>query len=406
VTGPPDPTEDDRPWSCDGPEEGNGGHFVAGYVKPYAERQNGAASPPVNFGAALPEQPSLVRCLTADEFFAAESTANLVVPSLGICPGPPTGFVGQAYVGKTIVAFSFGLSVALGRNMWGVWPVQQGPWLHLDYEQGRRHTKARIHRLARGFGVPDELLRELIANGTIRIAVLPDLRLTTDRAADHFKRAFEGARLVTCDSLRPMLGGVDENSSQVRALMGSLTAASDASAAAVALLHHGGKTPIEGGRPRKETPRGSSGIIDEFQSFFVMTKAKGEPVALVTHEKDRELGLAVADFGLCIEDVPTDDGNMKGGLRVVHLDREQMTGKGPDAGSALLTRAIEAARACVRENPGIAGAEAVAERVQIRRQTVSAALKQLVADGEVIPQKSPRGGVRLFLTHMAPPEAA
>ena len=153
---------------------------------------------------------ALVRCLTADEFFAPESDANLVVPALGICPGPPLGLIGQAYAGKTIAALSFGLSVALKRALWGVWSVQQGPWLHLDYEQGRRHTKSRVRRLARGMGVDDEQLRALIVAGVIRIAVFPDLRLTTDKAADHFKRAFEGVRLVTCDSLRMMLGGVDE----------------------------------------------------------------------------------------------------------------------------------------------------------------------------------------------------
>jgi hypothetical protein len=54
-----------------------------------------------------------------------------------------------------------------------------------------------------------------------------------------------------------------------------------------------------------------------------MTAKKEEP-AHVSHEKDRELGSTVADFGLRIEDVPTDDGNPKGGLRVVHLDREPL----------------------------------------------------------------------------------
>lgn len=347
---------------------------------------------------------ALVRCLTADEFFTAETTANLVVPDLGICPGPPTGFIGQAYVGKTITALSFGMSVALGKPAWGLWSVQQGPWLHLDYEQGRRHTKARIHRLARGFGVSDEELRALIADRVIRIAVLPDLRLGTPKAADHFKRVFEGVRLVTCDSLRPMLGGVDENSSQVRGLLGVLSAASDATDAAVALIHHGGKTPIEGGRPRKETARGSSGIVDEFQSMFVMTKAKGDAVTLVTHEKDRELGMAVADFGLRIDDVPTDDGNPKGALRVVHVDRDEMKGKEDDG--AKFAKVVSTVLECIRKNPGVAGAEAVVQLVGQTAVPVRAAVKTLLAEGKIVERK-PRGkgnSRRLYLSHCAPVE--
>jgi hypothetical protein len=365
-------------------------------------------SPSSDFRAKQRAEQYAIRCLTSDEFFAAESTANLVVPALGICPGPPTGLVGQSYVGKTIVALSFGLSVALGRDLWGMWRARQGSWLHLDYEQGRRHTKSRIHRLARGFGVTDDELRALIDGHTIRIAILPDLRLTTDKASDHFKRAFEGVSFVTCDSLRPMLAGVDENSSQVRGHMSALSMASDASGAAVSLIHHGGKTPLEGERPRKETPRGSSGIVDEFQSLFVMTKNKGDEFTHVTHEKDRELGEPVADFGLRVEDVPTDDGNPKGGLRVAHVDRDQMNGKAEGSGDVQFVRALKRVSECIGANPGIAGADAVTERTKMQRKAVGAAVRQLVADGHVVsrpaPGPGPGNGVRLYLAHAAPAE--
>ncbi|MDP9037369.1 MAG: AAA family ATPase [Myxococcota bacterium] len=358
---------------------------------------------PANENASV----QLVRCMTADEFFTAESAADLVVPSLGICPGPPTGLVGQAYVGKTITALSFGMSVALGKDLWGIWSVSQGPWLHMDYEQGRRHTKNRIHRLARGFGVSDEELRSLIADGAIRIAVMPDLRLGTEHAVDHYKRTFQGVRLVTCDSLRVMLGGVDENSSQVRSLISVLSVASDTTGAAVGLIHHGGKTPLDGERARKETPRGSSGIVDELQSLFVMTKKKGEAVALVTHEKDRELGEPVADFGLRIDDVPTDDGDLKGGLRVVHVDRDQVKGKARDDSEAKFSRVAESIRQCVASNPGIAGAETLRSMVGGAVADIRGALAQLIADGHVVERPTPgRGrGRRLYLAGAAPAEA-
>ena len=65
-----------------------------------------------------------VHCLTADEFFAEESEANLIVPALGICPGPPTGVIGQSYAGKTIVTLSFGVSVAVG-VIFGLYPAMK-----------------------------------------------------------------------------------------------------------------------------------------------------------------------------------------------------------------------------------------------------------------------------------------
>ncbi len=352
-------------------------------------------------------QPSIpVRCLNADEFFAAENVESLTIPALGIGAGPVNGWIGQAWSGKTISICSMGLAVATGKPLWGTWNVHRGPWLHLDYEMGRRQTKKTIHRLARGLGIIDDDLRELISDGFIRVAILPDLRLTSDQAADQFRRAFAGVRLVTCDSLRPMLGGLDENSSQVRGYIGALSSASDSSGAAVELIHHAGKTPNEGSqRTRKEMARGSSGILDEFQSMFVQSKKKGEALSLVTHEKDRALGQAVADFGLRIDDVQA-DGDPKWGLVVCHIDRAELTAAKP-TGDARLAKAVEAVRECIRSHPGIAGTDAVRAIVGLDALLVRASVNTLCDNGEVVQRKVPgRGnGRRLYLSHAAPPEA-
>ncbi len=252
---------------------------------------------------------------------------------------------------------------------------------------------------------PGPELRELIASRMVRVSVLPDLRLTTEGALEHFRQAFEGVRLVTCDSLRVMIGGVDENSSQVRSLIGILSAASDATNAAVVLLHHAGKPAPEGERTRKDMSRGSSGIVDEFQSLFVATKKKGEPVTCVTHEKDRELGEPIADFGLRIDDVATDDGDLRGGLRVVHVDREQLQATtGGDA--AKFSRLVRIVRDCIRENPGVAGVESLRELLGGRMQPVRAAVNTLLAAGDVVERKpTGRGrGRQLYVAHAAPAE--
>ena len=185
--------------------------------------------------------------------------------------------------------------------------------------------------------------------------------------------------------------------------MGAVSSASDATGAAACIIHHGGKSPKEGeSRSRKEMSRGSSAIIDEFQSMLVMSKKKGDAVALVTHEKDRELGHEAEDFGLRIDDVPGGQNgeDPKWGLRVVHVDREQMKSKA-DTGDADFARTMDRVTKCVGDNPGIAGADATAERMKLRRSLVGAVIKQLISD-EVVVQLRGRRGVKLYLKHAAP----
>ena len=340
----------------------------------------------------------LVSFLSDDDVFTPEPPSNLLVPALGLAAGPPVGLFGQGYVGKTIIAMSLGLSVALGRPLWGLHTVRRGAYVHFDHEQGRRLTKARVQRLTAGLAAGKEDLRD-----RLKIAIYPRLTLVTPNAEDHYTRVFEGHAVAVIDALKGITPGVDENSSQIRDFIGILSRASERTGCAVILLHHAGKTPLAGDRPRKESGRGSSAIFDECQSVFVITAKKNEP-AFVSHEKDRELGMTVADFGLRIEDVPTDDGNPKGGLRVVHLDREQIRSSADPA--TKFARAVAEVRECIRKHPGIAGADAVRERVAMKAQTVRAAVQQLVADAEVVTRSAPRNGVRLYLAHAAPPEGA
>jgi len=354
--------------------------------------------PPSVFYAFDESDPSrpLVTFLDDDDLFTPEPPSNLLVPALGIAAGPPIGLFGQGYVGKTIIAMSLGLSVALGKPLWGVYSVRRGAYVHFDHEQGKRLTKSRVQRLTTGMGATKAHME-----GRLKIAIYPRLNLVTPNAEDHYARVFEDRAVAVIDALKGITPGVDENSSQIRDYIGYLSRASERTGCAVILLHHAGKTPLAGERPRKESGRGSSAIFDECQSVFVITAKKNEP-AFVSHEKDRELGMTVADFGLRIEDVPTDDGNPRGGLRVAHLEREQIRAAADPA--TKFARAVAVVRDCIRENPGIAGVETVRERVGMKTQTVRATLKQLLADGEVVERTGVRNSVRFYLAHAAPPE--
>lgn len=259
-----------------------------------------------------------VEFLTFEDIFTPEPQAKLIVPHLGIAPGPANGVVGESHVGKSLVALSLGLSVASGKDLWGVYSVQHGRWLHLDHEQGKRHSKRYITRLMRGMGIDKEDIR-----GRFEIAVYPRLNLTTKNAEDVYTRLFTGFDLVTLDALRGLIPGVDENSSLVRDNIDILGRASEKTGCAVILIHHAGKPSL--GKQRKHSARGSSGIRDSFQSEFILTGNKGEPIH-VSHEKTRELGTPVDDFHLRIVNATNaDDPNW--GVRVEYVAREELTPK-------------------------------------------------------------------------------
>lgn len=90
---------------------------------------------------------------------------------------------------------------------------------------------------------------------------------------------------------------------------------------------------------------------------------------------------------------------------MLHVDREELKRGGAADGDANFGRALDCVVECIRENPGIAGADAVTERVRMQRKAVGAAVKQLVADGRVVARKAPQNGVRLYLPHAVPLEA-
>jgi hypothetical protein len=287
---------------------------------------NGVVDEPIDFstpppaneanGAAEPKGPAIV-FLDHDELFTEDApNESLVVPALGIGAGPPTGLIGESFVGKTFLAMALGMAVALGRDAWGKFATKSGIWVHFDYEQGRRHTKRRIQRLARAFGVSKEDLR-----GKLKVTVYPEVNLTTKGAVKHYIEAMKGCAIATVDSLRAITPGADENGSEMRALVRVLTKASEETGCAVLLIHHAGLP--QQGRARKNLSRGSTAIRDELQTQLNATGEKGSPI-LITHDKDRELGYTVDPFRVRIEDVPEPSGDepnvdldLKWGIRVV-----------------------------------------------------------------------------------------
>lgn len=351
-----------------------------------------------------------IQFLDDDALFCPDPPADLIVPSLGLGKGPAHGFFGQGFAGKSVVAFSMGLAVASGRPIWGTFRCKQGIWVHLDHEQGKRRTKGLIQRMCLGMGISREEI-----HGQIRASIYPSVNLTSPGAFDHYCRAFEGVAIATCDALKGMTPGIDENDSAIREFIDMLGIVSERTGCMIVLIHHAGKTPMDGSRPRKESGRGSSGIFDACQSVWVMSAKKGEPT-MVTHEKDRELGYLVEDFGLRIEDVETGDQDHpqpRGGLRVVHLDREQLRApqrtddEVSEAQQKEWLKTVSQVKDAIKKNPG-KGTDAIREIVRMKKATVIVAITQLKDDGDVVDRvrSSPAGGQihALYLRSAAPPE--
>jgi hypothetical protein len=277
--------------------------------------------------------------LSVDDLAAELPPVPWVCKSLGLAPGALTMVAGYGYSRKTMAMQSLGLSVASGKDAFGVWTVERGAFVHLDYEQGRRLTQDRYQRLARGQGYD---LRDLPA-GALRVACMPRLYLDDKSAADELMALCDGAKFVLVDSLRAAFPHADENSSEVRAYLDVLSRVSERTGACIALIHHARKPNGQDGGTATHAIRGSSALFDACQSVFVFMGEKDAPTR-VHHQKDRISGATVDDFGLTSLDLNGPDGAARWGLAVVHLDPEQIGNEASVKREAARAMGIEATK--------------------------------------------------------------
>jgi RecA-family ATPase len=280
--------------------------------------------------------------LPFDEIWSAEPEANLVVPAMGIAPGPAHLVAGSWYTGKTLVLMTMGMSVASGRSIFGVWRTRVGKWIHFDHEMGRRHIKRYLQRLRSGLDIDPEVLR-----GMMSLRVLPRLNLRSPNAIDEYSRLLEGYSIATIDPLRAAAPGADENDSEFRQYIDIMGIVSDRTGCAVMLLHHGGK-PTEGSQ-RRNTGRGTSAIDDAVQSKFVLTaEEKGAPI-MVSHEKTRELNQPLDDFYLRID-------SSEESVKLVHMLPDELAATTEkaraDRDAAKLAKAKDSVRAALAKYAG------------------------------------------------------
>jgi hypothetical protein len=314
------------------------------------------------------------------ELFAPLPPIEWTVEGLGLTAGAASVLAGFGFVGKTVVAQTIALAIASGTPLWGLFSVTKGRVLHLDYEQGRRLTSERYQRLAKGAGITAEQLGD-----NLRAAIMPSVYLDAATAGDAYARAFEGFRFAIIDSLRAAAPSADENSSDVRRHIDVLTRASELTGCMPLFLHHARKPSEDSKGGAKMSLRGSSAIFDACATVFVLEADKGKPTR-VRHEKDRVRGILMPDFGLQVEDVEI-DGDARAGLRVVHLEGEQLEARGATSTSDDKKKAAhqETIRVLFRTSGPIfdGGVRALRDALGINRDDFGRAFEPMRHAGEI-----------------------
>jgi hypothetical protein len=335
--------------------------------------------------APVPKRPGPrnIVCIGAIEMAKPLPPVTFLIDALGIAPGAPVCVAGYGFAGKTLALQSLALSLAADRPVWGVHAAKRARVLHIDYEQGSRLTCERYQRLARGIGVNLASLE-----GRLSLSVMPEVYLDDADAADAYARAMHGYDLVILDSLRAAAPTSDENSSEIRRHIDQFGRAAEKTGSVPLFIHHARKPKADDPEGAKYKIRGSSALFDACASVFVLEGAKDAPTR-VTHEKCRNRGVLVADFGLRIEDVHV-DGDPRGALRVVHMEGEQL-----DARPTLdprANRSVDRVRAYLREHGVHKGnKDALRAAVGLGQRQCYAAVSVLESEGEIAIERGAGG---------------
>lgn len=325
----------------------------------------------------------VIQTVTAADMGGTLPDLDYLCESLSLARGNVGIVAGYGYSGKTMFLQSLAISLASEKPILGVWSrFKRARVLHIDcFEQGQRLSSQKYQRLTRGFGF------ELADLGDqLQLASHP-VYLSDPNGPKAIGKLIEdtGAEFVFCDSLRSLTPGADENSSEIREHIDALRESANKTGAVIALIDHAKKPSETSKGGDKFSLRGSSAKFDACDFVFILHKEEGGNETLVRHHKERNTGREMADFGFRVEDVEI-DGKPNAGLRLVHLDKEQMVKVDADAGLAPYLAKV---KAWLSANPSFAGNKtALALAVGGKRTNTLAAISVLVASGELIEGKN------------------
>jgi hypothetical protein len=325
-------------------------------------------------------------------------------PGLLLTAGAHTLVAGNAYSGKSLAWADVALAVAAGGDAWGTFKCKHGRVLTLDFDgQGQRISQERLQRLARVRGVE---LRDL--DKSIGYLRRPGFYLDDADACERLLRLLDGISLCVIDSWRGATPNTDEwKRGPVQLVADRLEQVSTRTGCVIVTIDHNVKPPRDRGslRSSMHDVHGTTAKTETAQSHFVFAGEEGKSMTHVEHKKERVHGHTVAPFALRFDDM-ADERDPRWGLRVVHVDRAEWGAKSDARASVEFAELAENVRRHIEAHPGAPGADNIAAKMGRRVSVVRVAIHDLLDAGAVVSRKT-RGrgrGVRLFLSHMAPPE--
>lgn len=235
--------------------------------------------------------PELQRLNLLTCFAEAPAPLDFVLP--GMVAGTVGLIVGMGSAGKSMLAIQIGLSVAAGRDLFGVLGADPTPG-RVVYLSAEDQAPVLHHRL---FGmaptIPDDARQIIAQNFDVvpvygqGISIGPEMTTAPNGEPvmspwGAVMRFCAGARLVICDTLIRFAGGRSENSNvEMSDMMNHVEITTRQTGAAFLMIHHIGKAVGRdgtGGSDQTAT-RGASALTDNARwqaNLSVMTKEDGE----------------------------------------------------------------------------------------------------------------------------------
>lgn len=245
--------------------------------------------------------------LSWDDINAELPPKTYLVRRLGFVSGggAPHALIAYGYSGKSMLAQSLALSLAVGGLVWGAFQASTSKVVYIDLEQGEYLTRERFQRLARGMKIKEDLLRRNLQLVTRRQAA--DLELDIRLFKEEWRGLMAGADCIIIDSLSAATHGIDENSREMRRPLDMLMSLSEDTLCRPIIIHHAGKKKKDGGGDIRETGRGSSGIFDACDAQLILEKTDGATSGTLKFAKTRS---EMRDGGFEYDIIDTVDGDL------------------------------------------------------------------------------------------------
>lgn len=199
--------------------------------------------------------------------------------------GAPHAIIAYGYSGKSMLAQSLALSMAVGGLVWGAFQASMSRVVYVDMEQGENLSRERFQRLARGMNAPDELLRRNLQLVTRKQSLL--LQLDPRKYLAEWEELMTGADVLILDSLAAVTHGIDENSNAIRPPLDMLATLSEKTRCRAIFIHHAGKSEQD---DKRKTGRGHSSIFDASHSQLVLKKDEDATAGTLSIGKSRSDG--------------------------------------------------------------------------------------------------------------------